>query len=136
MKKLVKKDMHGRLLEIDSMALFREALALKNYIENAPVDEDKRFSYQVKLIPLINAALKGSLNFPFLDSPYDLRRIMEGYDPELPAVIQELYFVFMNRIQGSPALSSVSVVEQGHYVPGASEEVIGGERYEWVIFED
>jgi hypothetical protein len=124
------------LLEVDFNALCREALALKNYIENAPADEEKRFYFQRKLVPLINAALRGALVFPFLDSPYDLRRIVEGYDPELPAGIQELYFVFVNRIQGSPALSSMSVVEQGHYVPGASEEVIGGERYEWVIFEE
>ena len=136
MKKLVKKDKNGRLQEIDKKALNREALALKKYIEHAPADEVQQFSYSAKLIPVVDAAIGGSLEIPFTDSPYNLHLIIEDIEQDLPNGIQELYFQFMNRIQGSPALSSMSVIEHGHHIPGACEEIINGERFEWVMFED
>lgn len=136
MKKLVKKSSDGRLLEVDTKALHREALELKAKIEIASDEEQRKLDYRRKMLPLIDAALNGYLVFPYMHSPYNLREMMEGMAPELPGRVEELYFRFLNRIQGSPNLSSYSVVVHGHYVPGASEEIIGGERYEWVIFED
>lgn len=136
MKKLVQKDDSGRLTEVDPKALRREAEALRNYIQNADASEVKKFSYQSKLLPLIDQALAGSLKFPHMDTPYNLRLMMEGLESELPDAIQDMYFQFLNRIQGSPNLSSASVTIHGRYVPGASEEIRDGRRYEWVEFED
>jgi hypothetical protein len=136
LKKLVRKDKNGRLTEVDPKALQREAEALQIYIQNADLFEVHKFGYQSKLLPLVNEALAGSLKFPYMDSPYNLRLMMEGLEPELPDTIQDMYFQFMSRIHGSPDLSSASVITHGRYVPGASEEIINGDRYEWVEFED
>ncbi len=62
--------------------------------------------------------------------------MMEGIEPELPSAIEELYYKFLLRIKGETSLSSASVKDFGEYVPGASEVIIDGQRYEWVDFED
>ncbi len=136
MRKLILKDANGRLTQVDPKALRREAQALQSYIQNADPSESERFSYQSKLAPLVERALSGSLRFPHMETPYNLRLMMEGLEPELPKSIQEIYFQFLNRIQGSTDLSSTSVKTHGRYVPGASEEIKDGKRYEWVEFED
>jgi asparagine synthetase A len=73
MKKLVKKNLDGRLLEIDTKALRREAAELKAKIEIASDEEQRKFDYRRKLLPLIDAALNGTLVFPYMHSPYNLR---------------------------------------------------------------
>jgi hypothetical protein len=133
---LIRKDDDGRLTEVDSKALRREAGVLKLYIENADTSEVENFSYRTKLLPLVEMALEGALRFPAMQQPYNIRLMMEGLEPKLPKAIEESYYLFLNRIQGSPRLSSESVLKVGRYVPGASEEVIDGVRYEWVEFED
>jgi hypothetical protein len=136
MKKLVLKDSDGRLTEVDSKALIREAIALRTYIENANPSEEKLFSYRSKLLPIVNAAIGGAITFPYMKIPCNFKSMMEGIEPELPTAIEEVYFQFINRIQGSPTLSSASFIESGKYEPGKSEQIIEGKRYEWVYFED
>jgi hypothetical protein len=134
--KLIRKDEDGRLTEIDLKALRREGEALLSYIQHADPLEVKEFSYQSKLLPFINKMLVGSLKFPCMDEPYNVWLMMDGLEPELPEKIREMYFRFINRIQGAPHLSSASVIKYGHYVSGACEEIRDGDRYEWVEFED
>lgn len=136
MNKLIRKDEDGRLTEIDLKALRREGEALLNYIQHADPLEVKEFSYQSKLRPFINKMLVGTLKFPCMEEPYNIWLMMDGLEPELPEKIREMYFRFINRLQGAPHLSSVSVIKYGHYVQGASEEIKDGIHYEWVEFED
>ena len=87
-------------------------------------------------MPFINNMLVEILDFPCMDEPYNVWLMMGGLEPELPEGIREIYFRFINRVRGEPSLSSASVIEYGQYVPGASEEIKDGDRYEWVEFED
>jgi len=134
MRKQVRKDHDGALTEIDSKALRREAMALRAYIEQASSEEEAIFRYRVKLLPLVEGAMNGTLAIPHKGDPYNLRFIMEGMEPDLPEGIQDLYFQFLSRIKGRASVSSTSVDENGRYIPDEVE--INGQRYEWVEFED
>jgi len=136
MRKLVLKDQDGRLTEVDTKALRREALALKVYIENATYEEEQLYNYKTRLLPLVLEALNGTLNFPHKGHPYNIRYMMEGIEPELPLTLDDAYYAFMARIHGNVSFSSASLKDFGEYIPGASEVVIDGQRYEWVDFED
>jgi hypothetical protein len=94
MKKLVKKNSDGRLLEVDSKALRREALELQGLIESASDEEQRQFGYRKILLPLIDTVLNSNVVFPYMHSPYNLREMMEGMAPELPGRVEELYFRF------------------------------------------
>ena len=122
-------------MEIDQVALQREARSILAYIESASPEEEALYSYNVKLRPLLEASIQGNLEVPNTTEPYNLRLIMEGLEPDLPIGLEEMYFQFMCRIQGSPSLSSASIKQFGHYVPGAAEEIVNGIRFEWVNFE-
>lgn len=132
MRKLVLLASNGALTEIDQEALRREASALKAYVESASKEEERLFQYRKKLLPLVEAALNGSVQIPFKgDDPYSAYLMMEGLSPELPEELQELYFGFVNRIRGS---SICGLKDIRDYKP---EIVVkDGQRYEWVEFED
>lgn len=136
MRKLVKKDENGRLTEVDVKAMRREALALQRYIDEAPAAEKAEFKYHEWLQPVIDAALDGTLRIPYMHQPYNFRLMDEGLLPWLPEQFLERYVRFLARIEGAVELSSCSTIEGGGYIPRASEEIIDGDRYEWVIFED
>jgi hypothetical protein len=132
MRKLVLTDKGGWLTEVDPKALRREALALKAYIDSAPKQEEKLFQYRKRLLPLVEAALSGGVQFPFKgDKPYSSRWIGEGFEPELPPVLAELYYRFMNRIRGN---STCGLKDIKDYKPELVEK--DGQCYEWVEFED
>lgn len=69
MRKLVLLNTDGALTEVDQKAQRREALALKAYIDSATDDEGRTYSYKVRLLPIVNKALEGTLRFPFHDEP-------------------------------------------------------------------
>jgi hypothetical protein len=132
MRKLVLLAPSGALTEVDPKALRREALALKAYVESVSKEEERLFQYHKKLLPLVDAALNGSVQIPFKgDDPYSAYLMMEGLLPELPKALQELYFVFVNRIRGSSICGLKNIND---YKP---EFVVkDGQRFEWVEFED
>lgn len=138
MKKLVKLDPGGWLTEIDLKAMRREALALQVYIDSAPQGEEKLFEYRRKVLPLVRAALEGTLPIPYKgDDPYSWRLMLEGLSPMLGEEFRAFYSAFMVRVGGSPVWSSPSYLRTGDssdYVPDVV--IKDGERYEWVEFED
>jgi len=135
MRKLVRLDENCWLTEVDPKALRREAEALQAYILQAPTGEAREFKYHEKLLPLIEAALDGTLPIPYKgDEPYNGRLILDGLQPNLPNNASSLYSRFLLRIKGSARLSSKSVDAEGYYIP--DEVMIDGQRYEWVEFED
>lgn len=137
MKKLVKLDESLRLTEIDPKVLRRSALALKAYIEQAPEAEAEKYEYEQRVMPLVRAALDGTVQIPYYgQQPYSMRFIIEGLYPELIDEFSKLYSNFMLIIEGSSAKFSLSTHLHGKYVLDECEEVINGERYEWCWFED
>ncbi len=139
MRKLVLKDKDGALTEADPKALRREALALKAYIESAPKREEQKFQYRVKLLPLVEAALNGTLEIPYKEpEPYNLRLSLEGFEPMLPQPFSsEVYSPFINRIRGSALCSDPTYLKNKDildYSPVIIEQ--NGQRYQWVEFED
>lgn len=76
MRKLVLLDPSGALTEVDPKLLRREASALKAYVESASKGEERLFQYRKKLLPLVEAALSGSVQIPFKgDDPYSACKI-------------------------------------------------------------
>lgn len=136
MKKLVKKTDDGWLTEIDEKAMRREALLLRQCINEASASEKAEFNYDEWLRPVLKAALDGTIQIPYRGQPYNIYMMMDGMLPRLPKRVESLYFAFLSRIKGTPELSSCSTLEGGKYDPGASQVIIDGEKYEWVIFED
>lgn len=137
MEKLVKLDENGALTEIDPIALRRTALELKEYIENAPDEEAKKYQYFERVMPLIKEVLDNRIQIPYHGSfPYSRRLIMEGFYPELVRDFSELYLTLKFMIIGYPSLFSLSTKRHGKYVYGECEEIINGEKYEWCWFED
>ncbi len=136
MRKLVLLDEDGWLTEVDPKALRREALELKEYIDNAPLIEEQQFHYKTKLLPLVNSALDGFLKIPYKDEPYNIRLIIDGLELDLPLGIQDLYFRFLTRIKGAPPAypPNTLVGEDGRFVPDKTDA--NGKRYRWVEFED
>ena len=61
MMRLIKLDTDGCLTEIDVKPMRREALALLAYIRIAPKDEEERFHYRAKMVPLVERALSGDM---------------------------------------------------------------------------
>ena len=137
MLKLVKRDKKfGYLTEIDQIAMRREALALRDYINSAPPEEEAKYNYKKKVIPIINKALSGRLKIPFEGDIFNVRYQIEGYEPMLTDEFKKYYYPFLFRIKGTPSTSSHSIKLYGKYVPGACEEIRDGEYYEWCDFED
>ena len=138
MRKLVKLDSGGWLTEIDPKAMRGEALALQVYIETAPEGEERLFQYRLKVLPLVRAALDGTLPIPYKgDEPYSWQLMLEGLAPRLTEVFSQVYCRFMNRIAGSSTWSAPSVIRTGNSSDYVADIVIkDGERYEWVEFED
>lgn len=138
MIKRVKIDENGSLTEIDWKATRRAALALKAYIEAAPLGELLKYEYQKRVMPLIDATLDGSVQMPYYGSPpYDFRYIMEGLYPALPSTFQDLYAEFIQKIEGSVSEFSLSTHESGEFIfQKYAEEDELGNRYELCWFED
>ncbi|MBX3659686.1 MAG: hypothetical protein KF740_14740 [Ramlibacter sp.] len=128
----------GWLTEIDQRAMRREALALKSYIEAAPAQEERLFQYKEKVLPLVDAALSGSLQIPFKgQGGYSWRLMLEGLEPMLVQRFRELHSRFMNRIDGSAMWSAPSFLQTGNSEDYKPDIVMkDGVRYEWVEFED
>lgn len=136
MRKLVKKDSSGRLTEVDTKAMRREAQVLQQYIDEASESDRVKFRYREWLQPLLDPAVDGTLQIPYSGEPYGFHQMLEGHLPWLPNDFLMIYARFLKRIQGSADLSSCSTLDTGTYISGASEEVINGERFEWVVFEE
>ena len=137
MRKLVKLDPNLYLTEIDMKSMRREALALKAYIESAPQQEEELFQYKTKILPLVEAALNGSLQIPYRDEPYSWRLMLEGLAPMLLDEFLDPYAAFFNRIRGSAGCSDPAYLRTGKiadYHPEIIEK--DGEQYQWVEFED
>jgi hypothetical protein len=138
MIKRVKLDENRSLTEIDWKATRRAALALKAYIETAPSGEALEYEYQKRVMPLIDATLDGSIQFPYRGhEPYDYRYIMEGLYPELPSQFEYLFLKFLHKIQGDVSQFSLSTHESGEFIfQKYAEEDEFGNRYELCWFED
>lgn len=138
MKKLVKLDANGWLTEIDQKALAREAHALRTYIESAPAKEEEIFQYKNKVLPLVEAAISGTLMLPYKgEDPYSWRLMLEDLAPMLTDAFRTIYSAFIVRIHGHPMPVAPSYRETGDalkYIPAIVEK--DGDRYEWVEFED
>lgn len=129
MRKLVKLGKDGYLTEVDTKAMRREALVLQRYIDEAPEDERKLLRYDEWLRPVVDAAIHGSLPIPYTREPYNIHLMLEGVLPELPQPLLGPYARFVRRITGAARFSIISPSD-------GQEEVIDGERYQWVTFED
>lgn len=138
MRKLVKLDPHGYLTEIDMKDMRRKALALKAYIESAPRHEEELFQYKAKVLPLVEAALNGSLQIPYKGGePYSWRLMLEGLEPMLLDEFADLYAPFCNRIDGSSRWSNPGFLRTGEISDYHADIVEkDGEQYQWVEFEE
>lgn len=138
MIKRVKIDENGSLTEIDWKVTRKAALALKAYIEAAPLGEALQYEYQKRVMPLIESTLDGSVQFPYRgQQPYDYRYILEGLYPELPPSFEDLFLNFLHKIQGRISQFSLSTHESGEFIfQKYAEEDEFGNRYELCWFED
>lgn len=137
MIKRVKIDENGSLTEIDWKVTRKAALELKTYIDSAPSDERRKYEYQERVVPLINAVLDGSIKIPHTGDCYDVRYIMDGLYPELLPSFSELYSKFLCMIWGSVSSFSLSTHESGEFIfQKYAEEDEFGNRYELCWFED
>ena len=105
--------------EIDPVKLKRVSTEFKVWLETVDPNNDQ-FSFLRKDLPLVEAALNGSLTLPFKGNYPHSRELGEGF---LPREYTKISAPFYSTIQGS------------HLVP---PEVIekDGKRYAWVEFED
>ena len=138
MIKRIKLDENQNLTEIDMKKLHRAALALKDYIDTAPREEAEKYEYQQRVMPLICAALDGSMPVPnYAQGPYNRRYIMEGFYPELPSEFDNLYSKFLVLTWGGANHYSIAEHEGRKYDPNEYVETDpDGTQYEWCWFED
>lgn len=138
MRRLIRCDPGGWLTEIDTKALRREAQTLAQYVAGAPKSERQLHRYDERVMPLVTAALDGTLQVPFKGpDPYPMRLIWEDLMPALPKTFNAAFFPFMLRISGSATRSDPTYLASGKiedYRPQIVEK--DGVQYQWVEFED
>lgn len=123
MKRLVKLNALGYFTEIDTAKAKRAATELKNYIiEKMPRDKDPYGVWQY-MMPLCEAVINGSITEPLNRSDLPLGYpCMEGW---LPEDFCSLCAVFKIVVSGTPLSHNRETIE-----------IIGGERYAYMDFED
>ena len=99
MRKLVELDPISKgFLEVDEKRLQREAQALKEYILSAPVEEEQQLRYRTEILPIAEAALKGTLELPYRGYiPY----VWESGEGLLPRSFSTLRADFLVSASGS-----------------------------------
>ncbi|MEK6636851.1 MAG: hypothetical protein AABY88_02085 [Pseudomonadota bacterium] len=144
MKKLVKLDDDLNLTEIDWKATRRQAEKLRDYILSAPDSERRKYEYEERLMPMIDAVFDGSIDIPWrtnqltvqFSDPYPARFIMEGQAPQLVESFSDIYLTFKFMIEASASQFSLSTHESGEYILGKYRVEKDDELYEWCWFED
>lgn len=117
-RKLVQLDEDGWCMEIDPVKLKRVAAQFKEWLETVDPEKDE-FGFLEKDLPLVEAALSGTLPLPY-----------KGYDPHnwefreglLPRAYTMISAPFYNTIRG--ANRSIETVSKD------------GKRYAWAEFEE
>ena len=121
MRKLVELDPISKgFLEVDEKRLQREAQALKEYILSAPVEEEQQLRYRTEILPIAEAALKGTLELPYRGYiPY----VWESGEGLLPPRYRSLEASFLVTATGDHREIPEIVVQDG-------------KEYAWMEFED
>lgn len=121
MRKLVELDpVSKRFMEVDVKCLKRAALALKEYILAAPAEEEQLLRYRSEILPIVEAALNGTLELPYRGYwPY----AQESDEDLLPPRYRSLEADFYIPAMGSHLNVPKIVVQDG-------------KEYAWMEFED
>ena len=121
MRKLVELDpVSKRFMEVDTKCLKRVALALKEYILAAPPEEEERLRYRSEILPIVEAALNGTLELPYRGyRPY----VWESGEGLLPRTFFSHYADFF-------------VPAAGSHIDVPKIVVQDGKEYAWMEFED
>lgn len=121
MRRLVELDpVSKRFMEVDTKRVKREALALKEYILAAPAEEEEQFRYRSEILPIVEAALNGTLELPYRGYwPYQ----WEGGEGLLPRNYSRLEANFYIPVMGSHLDAPKIIVKDG-------------KEYAWMEFED
>lgn len=105
--------------EIDLIKLSRVAQNFMNWLENLK-PEDDRFGYLKEDLPLVEAALKGTMSLPYKGTEPHNWEIREGLIPREYLAISSPFY---NTIRGAH-LTPPEIIERD------------GKRYAWLEFED
>ena len=121
MRKLVELDpVSKRFMEVDTKRLNRAAQALKEYILAAPSEEEQQLRYSKEILPIVEAALNGTLDLPYRGYiPY----VWEGGEGLLPPGYRSLEANFLVAVKGS-------------HLDVPEIAVKDGKEYAWMEFED
>lgn len=121
MRKLVELDpVSKRFMEVDTKRLKREAKILKEYILSAPAEEERQLRYRSEILPIVEAALNGTLELPYRGyMPY----VWEGGEGLLPPHYRKLEANFL-------------VVAKGSHIRVPEIVMQDGKEYAWMEFED
>lgn len=139
MIKRVKLDENGYLTEIDWKAIRRIATELKQYVQNAPLDEVAKYQYHTRVLPLLEAIFNKTVKtpFPFQDQPYDVKYEIEGIFPKLVQTFSYMYSELICRLCAMPGVMSLSIHETGNFILDKDRETDeDGNVYELCWFED
>ncbi|MFZ5698951.1 MAG: hypothetical protein ACOY9J_09620 [Pseudomonadota bacterium] len=117
-KRLVELDKNGRATEVCWKRLRRRALVVKEYLDRNPGCPEIP-NLRERAMPLVNAALDGTLIIPNLRDPF----IWEGGEGLLPADFNHVFNKFMNIVAGLDCDYANRVEKDGKV-------------YAWVEFED
>jgi len=105
--------------EIDPVRLQRVAQAFKAWLMTVDPQDDP-FGFLMEDLPLVEAALQGTLPLPYKSSGPHSRSLGEGW---LPSAYTEISAPFYNTIRGAH-LMPPQIIEKD------------GKRYAWADFED
>lgn len=105
--------------EIDPVRLQRVAQAFKAWLMTVDPQDDP-FGFLIEDLPLVEAALQGTLPLPYKSSRPHSRSLGEGW---LPSTYTEISAPFYNTIRGAH-LRPPQIIEKD------------GKRYAWADFED
>jgi hypothetical protein len=118
MRKLVQLDDDGWCVEIDLIKVRRVASEFKEWLMSVDAAQDQ-FGFVKQDLPLVEAALNGSMVLPYKGYEPHTRELGEGW---LPREYTRISAPFYNTIRG--ANRSVETVQKD------------GKRYAWADFED
>ncbi len=118
MRKLVQLDDDGWCVEIDPIKLRRVASEFKAWLLTVDPSRDQ-FGFLKQDLPLVEAALNGSMMLPYKGYEPHTRELGEGW---LPREYTRISAPFYNTIRG--AHRSIETVQKD------------GKRYAWAEFED
>jgi hypothetical protein len=122
-KKLVKLNLAegGRFSEVDPIRVRRKALLVKSYLESEFDRKADQHEVYEKVMPLVLAALDGTLKMPYPFSDWPLK--YESREGLLPRDFERV-------------IAGFEVAASGSHLEEPKVEIVAGEEYAYIDFEE